>query len=98
MKVTGVRVHLTAEEHVLAYISIVLDESFIIRDLKLIEENGKIIVAMPSKKMRDGGYRDTAHPLNHETRRIIEARVIEAYREEVDKGRERTRRCSRRLR
>jgi stage V sporulation protein G len=88
MEITEVRVHLTSEEHVLAYVSIVLDGAFIIRDLKLIEEGGRIIVAMPSKKMRDGTYRDTAHPLNIGTRRMMEAKVIEAYREEVDKARE----------
>lgn len=86
MEITEVRVLLTAEEHVLAYVSIVLDGSFVVRDLKVIEEGGKIIVAMPSKKMKNGTYRDTAHPLNQETRRRIEARILDAYREETGKA------------
>ena len=81
MEITEVRIYLTEEEHVLAYASIVLDEAFIIRDLKVIEMGGKIVVAMPSKKMKNGAYRDTAHPLSHETRRRIEAKVREAYEE-----------------
>lgn len=81
MEITEVRIYLTDEEHVIAYASIVLDEAFIIRDLKVIEMSGKIIIAMPSKKMKDGTYRDTAHPLNYETRRKIEAKVLEACEE-----------------
>ncbi len=81
MEITEVRIYLTEEEHVMSYASIVLDGAFIIRDLKVIEMGGKIIVAMPSKKMKNGTYRDTAHPLNYETRRKIEAKVLEAYEE-----------------
>lgn len=85
MEITEVRVRLTAEEHVMAYVSIVLDGSFAVRDIKLIDEGDRVIVAMPSRKMRDGTYRDTAHPLNHETRRMIEAKVIEAYKQEIER-------------
>lgn len=81
MEITEVRTYLSDEGHVVAYASIVLDGSFIVRDLKVIELGGKIIVAMPSKKMKDGTYRDIAHPLNYETRRKIEAKVLEAYEE-----------------
>ncbi len=88
MEISEVRIYLTDEEHVAAYASIVLDEAFIIRDLKVIEMGGKLIVAMPSKKMKNGTYRDTAHPLNYETRRRIEAKVLEAY-EEARKAQER---------
>jgi stage V sporulation protein G len=81
MEITEVRIYLTGEEHVRAYASIVLDGAFIVRDLKVIEMGGKTVVAMPSKKMKDGTYRDLAHPLNYETRRKIEAKVLEAYEE-----------------
>ena len=81
MEITKVRIYLTDEEHVMAYASIVLDEAFIIRDLKVIGMAGKLVVAMPSKKMKDGTHRDTAHPLNYETRRKIDAKVLEAYEE-----------------
>ena len=81
MEITEVRTYLTDEGHVVAYASIVLDGAFVVRDLKVIELGGKIVVAMPSKKMKDGTYRDTAHPLNYETRRKIETKVLEAYEE-----------------
>jgi stage V sporulation protein G len=89
MDITEVRIYLAEEEHVMAYASIVIDDSFIVRDLKLIDMGVKVIVAMPSKKMKDGTYRDTAHPLNHETRREIEARVLEAYEEEMRRAQRR---------
>ena len=79
MEITEVRIYLTGEEHVRAYASIVLDGAFIVRDLKVIEIGGRTIVAMPSKRMKDGTYRDIAHPLNYETRQKIEAKVLEAY-------------------
>ncbi len=81
MEITEVRMYLAEEEHVLAYASIVLDEVFIVRDLKVIEMGDRLIVAMPSKKMKDGAHKDIAHPLNRETRRKIETKVLEAYEE-----------------
>ncbi|MGD0229087.1 MAG: SpoVG family protein [Syntrophorhabdales bacterium] len=83
MKITEVRIHLTEEVYVMAYASIVLDESLIVRDIKLIDMGSRIVVAMPSKKMKDGTYRDTAHAMNQEMRRRIEAKVLDAYEEEV---------------
>jgi len=88
MEITEVRMYLTEEEHVMAYASIVLDDAFIVRDLKVIEMGGKLVVVMPSKRMKDGAYRDIAHPLNYETRRKTEAKVLEAY-EEARKAQER---------
>jgi len=81
MEITQVRIYPTGEGPVIAYASIVLDGAFVVRDLKVIEMGGKTIVAMPSKRMKDGTYRDTAHPLNYETRRKIETRVLEACEE-----------------
>jgi stage V sporulation protein G len=67
------------EEHVMAYASIVLDEVLIVRDIKVIEMGERLVVAMPSKKMKNGAHRDVAYPLNRETRRKIETKVLEAY-------------------
>lgn len=79
MEITEVHVYLAEEEHVMAYVSIVLDECFIVRDLKVIEMGEKLVVVMPSKKTKDGSHKDIAHPLNGKTRKKIEAKVREAY-------------------
>ena len=51
-----------------------------IRDLRIIQGNKGLFVAMPSKKRKDGSYRDTAHPINNETRQMIEESVLKEYR------------------
>ena len=62
-----------------AYATVVFDNCFIVRDLKIIEGNKGLFVSMPSRKRKDGTFRDIVHPLNSETRRSIEERVIEEY-------------------
>ena len=79
MEITGVKIYPVSEKKVKAYASIVFDECFIVRDLKVIDGDSKLFVAMPSKKMKDGSYRDTAHPLNSSMREMIESRVLEAF-------------------
>ncbi len=69
-----------------AYASIIFDDCFIVRDLKVIHGESKLFVAMPSKKMKDGSYRDTVHPLNNSTRQMIESSILEAYRRELSVG------------
>ena len=85
MNVTEVRVFPVEEEKLKAYVTITFDNCFVVRDLKVIEGNKGLFVAMPSKKRKDGTYRDMAHPLNNETRYMIEARVLEEYRREMQK-------------
>jgi stage V sporulation protein G len=68
------------EKKVKAYASIIFDGCFIVRDLKVIHGESKLFVAMPSKKMKDGSYRDTVHPLNNGTRQMIESSILDAYR------------------
>jgi stage V sporulation protein G len=85
MEVTGVKIFPVSERRVKAYASIVLDDCFIVRDLKVIHGDSKLFVAMPSKKMKDGSYRDTVHPLNNTTRQKIEVCVLDAYEKELNK-------------
>ena len=85
MDVTEVRVFPVEEDKLKAYVTITFDNCFVIRDLKVIDGNKGLFVAMPSKKRKDGTYRDMAHPLNNETRHMIEARVLEEYRREMQK-------------
>ena len=79
MEITGVKIYPVSEQKVKSYASIVFDECFIVRDLKVIDGDSKLFVAMPSKRMKDGTYRDTAHPLNALMRQMIESRVLEAF-------------------
>ncbi|MBP1734776.1 MAG: SpoVG family protein [Deltaproteobacteria bacterium] len=85
MEVTDVKVFPVSEKRVKAYASIVFDDCFIVRDLKVIHGDSKLFVAMPSKKMKDGSYRDTVHPLNNTTRQKIEVSVLDAYEKELNK-------------
>ena len=85
MEITDVKIFPVSEKRVKAYASIVFDDCFIVRDLKVINGDSKLFVAMPSKKMKDGSYRDTVHPLNNATRQKIESDVLEAYEKEAVK-------------
>lgn len=69
-----------------AYATVVFDDCFIIRDLKIIEGNKGLFVSMPSRKRKDGTFRDIVHPLNSETRQKIEDDVIEEYNKAVETG------------
>lgn len=84
MQITEVKVYPVNEERLKAYVTITIDNAFVVRDLKIILGNEGLFVAMPSKKRKDGQFRDIAHPLNQETREHIENKVFEAYKAEVE--------------
>jgi stage V sporulation protein G len=80
MKITEVKVYPARKNGRLkAYATIVFDNSFIIRDLKIIEGDKGLFVSMPSRRRKDGTFRDIVHPLNVETRKLIEDTVIAEY-------------------
>jgi stage V sporulation protein G len=81
MEVTQVRVFPVDEEKLKAFVSIIIDDCFVVSDIKIIQGNNGLFISMPSKKRKNGTFRDIAHPLNSETRRDIEERVIAKYRE-----------------
>ena len=83
MKITDVKVFPVDEDKLKAYATITFDNSFIVRDLKVISGNKGFFIAMPSKKRKDGTFRDVAHPLNSETRKMIEDAVLEVYNREA---------------
>ena len=85
MDITEVRVFPVNEERLKAYATITFDDCFIIRDLKIIDGNNGLFVAMPSKKRKDVTFRDTAHPLNNETRERIEDVVLREYEKELSR-------------
>ncbi len=86
MEITEVKVYPVSDnEKLKGYATIIFDNCFVVRDLKVIEGNSGLFVAMPSKKKKDGTYRDTAHPLNTETRDRIEGAVLSEYERELRK-------------
>ncbi|AVQ34632.1 MULTISPECIES: septation regulator SpoVG [Staphylococcus] len=82
MKVTDVRLRkIDTDGRMKALVSITLDESFVVHDLRVIEGNSGLFVAMPSKRTPDGEFRDIAHPINSEMRQEIQDAVMKVYEE-----------------
>ena len=80
MNITDVRVRkVTKEGKMKAVVSITLDDEFVVHDIKVIEGEKGMFIAMPSRKASDGEYRDIAHPINSDTRERIQAMILEAY-------------------
>jgi stage V sporulation protein G len=86
MEITEVRVFPVEDEKLKAFVSIILDNCFVISDIKIINGPKGLFISMPSKKRKDGTFRDIAHPLNSETRRMMEQKVLNRYMEEVGGG------------
>lgn len=80
MQITDVRVRkITKEGKMRAIVSITIDDEFVIHDIKVIEGEKGLFIAMPSKKATDGEYRDIAHPINSVTRENIQKIILESY-------------------
>ena len=80
MQITDVRVRkVTKEGKMKAVVSITLDNEFVVHDIKVIEGEKGLFIAMPSTKAGDGEYRDIAHPINSETRERIQSIILQKY-------------------
>ena len=80
MNITDVRVRCVAKEGKMkAVVSITIDEEFVVHDIKVIEGEKGLFIAMPSRKATDGEYRDIAHPINSETREKIQGIILQKY-------------------
>ena len=80
MQITDVRVRKIAKEGKMkAVVSITLDEEFVVHDIKVIEGDKGLFIAMPSRRAGDGEYRDIAHPINSETRERLQRIILEQY-------------------
>ena len=85
MQITDVRVRKVAKEGKLkAVVSITMDEEFVVHDIKVIEGEKGLFIAMSSKKALDGEYRDIAHPINSATRERIQTMILEKYQEALE--------------
>lgn len=87
MQITDVRVRKVAKEGKLkAVVSITMDEEFVVHDIKVIEGEKGLFIAMPSKKAVDGEYRDIAHPINSRTREKIQSIILENYEKVLEEA------------
>lgn len=84
MQITDVRVKkVTKEGKMKAIVSITIDNEFVVHDIKVIEGEKGLFIAMPSKKSLDGEYRDIAHPINSDTRDNIQKIILEKYEQSL---------------
>ena len=79
MEITEVKVFPIQEEKLKAFVSIVFDHCFMVNDIKIIQGRDGLFISMPSRKKKNGEFKDVAHPLNNETRRMIEDKVLAEY-------------------
>ena len=81
MEITEIKVFPVREEKLKAFVSIVFDHCFMVNDIKVIQGRDGLFISMPSRRKKNGKFKDVAHPLNNDTRQRIERRVLEKYDE-----------------
>lgn len=82
MQITDIRIRrISKEGKMKAVVSITFDNAFVVHDIKIIEGEKGLFIAMPSRKAADGEYRDIAHPINSETRDTVQSMVLRRYEE-----------------
>jgi len=86
VEITDVRVFPVHEDKLKAFVSVVFDQCFMVNDIKVIQGRDGLFISMPSRKKKNGEFKDIAHPLNNETRRWVEERVLSEYRVALDGG------------
>jgi len=86
MEITDVKVIPVDDEKLKAFVSIVFDHCFVVTDIKVIHGPKGLFVSMPSKKRKDGTFKDIAHPLNNQMRQYLEEKVLGVYRQQVSAG------------
>ncbi len=85
MNITDIRIRkISKEGRMKAVVSVTLDDVFVVHDIKVIESDNGMFVAMPSRQTPDGEYRDIAHPINSETRTSMQAAILAAYEKELE--------------
>jgi stage V sporulation protein G len=85
MEITEVKIYLANEGKLKGYATMVIDSCFIIRDMKIIKSDNKgLFVSMPSRRKKDGSFKDIVHPLNSDTRKMIEERIVAEYKKSIE--------------
>jgi stage V sporulation protein G len=83
MEITDVKVIPVDDEKLKAFVSIVFDQCFVVTDIKIIHGPKGLFVSMPSKKRKDGTFKDIAHPLNNQMRQYLEEKVLTVYKQQI---------------
>jgi stage V sporulation protein G len=83
MEITDVKVIPVDDEKLKAFVSIVFDQCFVVTDIKIIHGPKGLFVSMPSKKRKDGTFKDIAHPLNNQMRQYLEEKVLSVYKQQL---------------
>ena len=87
MEITEVKVYLANEGKLKGYATMVIDGCFIIRDMKIIKSDNKgYFISMPSRRKKDGTFKDIVHPLDSQTRTDIENRIISEYKKAIEEA------------
>ena len=81
MQITDVRIRKVEKEGKMKAVVSIIDEEFVVHDIKVIEGDKGLFIAMPSRKAADGEYRDIAHPINSDTRERIQTLILQKYQE-----------------
>ena len=85
METTEIRIHLRDEDRLKAFVTVTFDNCFVVRNMKIVQGTSGLILCMPSRKLPDGTYKDIAHPITSEFRKILEDKIMAAYQEEIKK-------------
>ncbi|NMA01109.1 MAG: septation regulator SpoVG [Clostridia bacterium] len=84
MNITDVRIRkINMDGRMKAIVSVTFDDAFVVHDVKVVEGQNGLFVAMPSRKMPDGEFRDIAHPISSSAREVIQSAVLKAYEEAI---------------
>lgn len=86
MEITEVRIHLRNEARLKAFATVTFDNAFVVHNMKVVNGNNGLIVCMPSRKIKDGTYKDIAHPINNEFRGKLEQLILKEYEAENAKA------------
>jgi stage V sporulation protein G len=86
MQISEIKVFPIGEEKLRAFVSIVFDDCFMVNDIKVIQGRDGLFISMPSRRKKNGKFKDIAHPLNSETRQDIEEQILAKYRSSVNDG------------
>ena len=85
MQITDIRIRKVEKEGKMkAVVSITIDDEFVVHDIKIIEGEKGMFIAMPSRKAADGEYRDIAHPINTATRERLQSMILSKYQESLE--------------
>lgn len=83
MEITEVKVFPINEEKLKAFVSVVFDQCFMVNDIKIIQGREGLFISMPSRRKKNGQFKDVAHPLNNETRKRMEHRILTEYQQMI---------------